>query len=181
MTNQELFYTYNMEVYRFCYYLLRNAADAEDMCQDVFLKALVCDRSGIPETALKAWLMRIAVNTCTNATKRSKLKLIKEAIYYGWRGTSGLNESAETVFEGHWERQELNELLNQLSDKLRKVIILKYLNDCTNQEIADILSIPLGTVKSRVHKGLKVLQGKLRGNPDSLAIAKGGANYGTEH
>ncbi|OWA36842.1 hypothetical protein B9G55_01825 [Saccharibacillus sp. O16] len=68
MTNQELFEAYRSDVYRTCYYMLGQAADAEDQCQEVFLTAFRADRSGID--TLKAWLLRIAVNRWINLVKR---------------------------------------------------------------------------------------------------------------
>ena len=55
----------------------------------------------------------------------------------------------------------LKELVDEMNDKHRIVLILRYFNDLTNNEIADILDIPVGTVKSRIHNALAILRRKI--------------------
>ncbi|KOS00606.1 RNA polymerase sigma factor, partial [Paenibacillus polymyxa] len=64
MTDRELFELYKEQIYYFCYYLMQNQADAEDVCQEVFVKALLADRSKVQD--LKSWILRIASNECSN-------------------------------------------------------------------------------------------------------------------
>ena len=61
----------------------------------------------------------------------------------------------------------LKELVDGMSDKHRIVLILRYFNDLTNNEIADILDIPVGTVKSRIHNALAILRRKMNSVPET--------------
>ena len=64
----------------------------------------------------------------------------------------------EKVLEIKWEYEKLKELVDRMNDKFRLVLILRYFNDLKNDEIADILSIPVGTVKSRIHNALRKIR-----------------------
>lgn len=68
MTERELFDSYNKDVYRTCYYMLRNAQDAEDLCHDVFVTVFRQDWRSVEHT--RAWILRIAMNQCLNLLKK---------------------------------------------------------------------------------------------------------------
>ncbi|WP_166246292.1 RNA polymerase sigma factor [Paenibacillus turpanensis] len=156
MTERELFDSYKSDIYRFCYYYLRNTEDAEDACQDTFMKAFRQEWRGIAN--VKAWLLRIALNTCRDLGKRRTLRMMKERLFF----TASLEQQAYVSSPVPGEQQEsaeeLRGLLQQLPEKLRVTLTLKYVQDLTNEEIAGVLRIPTGTVKSRLHAGLARLK-----------------------
>ncbi|WP_281884230.1 RNA polymerase sigma factor [Paenibacillus sp. YYML68] len=151
MTDRELFEAYRTDVYYICYYMLHNSADAEDVCQEVFLKAFQVDRSGIER--LKPWLLRIAVNQCDHQLGRRKVGVWKEMKQF-LQQTLQAHEPADEAVLRIEREDDLKRWLQQLPIKSRVVLTLRYVHELSLQEIAESLDIPLGTVKSRLNAGL---------------------------
>lgn len=156
MTDRELYEAYKRDVYRMCFYLLRNGPDAEDACQDVFVQAFRHDRSGVDHP--RAWLMRIAVNTCRNLSRRNRMRQWKQSLLTAWEKPGQAAASAQQAAERNESASELARLLGKLPEKLRAAVILKYVHDMKVAEIALALDIPEGTAKSRIHNGLRRLR-----------------------
>ncbi|MGY5484078.1 RNA polymerase sigma factor [Paenibacillus sp. ALE2] len=155
MTDRELFELYKEQIYYFCYYLMQNQADAEDVCQEVFVKAILADRSKVQD--LKSWILRIASNECSNVLRRRKTGLMKEIRTFLLSRPHSFNPVEESLY--HRETQtELHKLYNKLPDKIRMVVILRYVNELTVPEISRVTNIPEGTAKSRLNRGLKLLK-----------------------
>ncbi|WP_028596822.1 RNA polymerase sigma factor [Paenibacillus assamensis] len=155
MTDREFFERYNKEVYRTCYYMLRNVSDAEDVCQEVFIKALA---SGWEQVEyLKTWLMRITVNHCLNHLRKNKSRVMKEKLLLLFQREQ-VEPSVLVIAEQKEAEEEWNQRLAKLPDKIRVVVTLRYTNDLPLTDIADILHIPVGTVKSRLNRGLKLMK-----------------------
>jgi RNA polymerase sigma-70 factor (ECF subfamily) len=148
--DKTMFEAYSRDVYRLCYSMVRNRADAEDLCQDVFVRAFRQERSGIDRP--KPWLMRIAMNACRTHLKRTRSGRLKEQRHFfllsRYRAI-GPDEEAERKEAGG----ELDKLLRLLPERIREVLVLRYVGELNLAEIAGVLDIPEGTVKSRLHKG----------------------------
>lgn len=172
MTGKELFETYNKDVYRMCYHMLRNASDAEDLCQEVFIAALRKEWNKIEHH--KAWLLKIAVNRCLNHLRRTKLVRTKEKVYE-WFFTETAVETVDHLVEEREAALEYSMLLQNLPLKIRAVVTLRYVQELAHVEIAEVLNIPIGTVKSRLHKGMKLL--KVMVERKNISEARGGAAY----
>ncbi|WP_211746956.1 RNA polymerase sigma factor [Paenibacillus sp. Marseille-Q4541] len=155
MTDRELFERYHEHVYRFCYYLMQNQADAEDICQEVFVKAILADRSIVRD--LKSWILRIASNECNSLLRRRKNGLMKEITDF-LLSRPHVGNPVEESFDHREARTELNRLYSKLPDKIRMVVVLRYINELTVPEISSVINIPEGTVKSRLNRGLKLLK-----------------------
>ncbi len=155
MTAKELFECYKLDVYRTCYYMLQNQQDAEDLCQEVFVIAIQQDFRRIEK--LKPWLLSITMNTCRNYLKRKKRIVLME-----WLKQLTDPQQVEESYEAKERLSELQQLLQKLPEHIRSVIVLKYLNQLKNEEIAAVLGIPVGTVKSRCHNGMQQLRNSLR-------------------
>ncbi|MBD0378570.1 RNA polymerase sigma factor [Paenibacillus sp. WST5] len=169
MTDRELFETYRKDIYLLCYYMLQHVSDAEDICQETFVKAFQIDRCTIEK--MKPWLIRIAVNLCKNQLERSKRGKLKELKLFLLQ-TMHLSEPAETVFERIEGDRQLERWLQALPVKIRAVMTLRYINDLPLAEVAEVLDIPLGTVKSRLNKGLQLAKKHL--NTETKMVMKGG-------
>lgn len=163
MEDKELFETYKEDVYHYCLYMLRRRADAEDACQEVFVKALLADRSGIDY--LKAWLMRIAANECHSMMRRRTNGEIKEKHAFWLNKPLRSPQSVEQAYEQTETSGEFEELLGRLKPKLRETLLLYYMADLSLAETAQALDAPLGTVKSRISRGLKALKKLTEKNP----------------
>lgn len=151
-----LFQTYYKDVFRACYYMLQNKYDAEDLCQDVFAKALSEDFRAIQNQ--KSWLLSIAMNMSRNYLKKKNRLLLKENFNFLSSKRFDNTQNIERTIQLNENKSELVDLLNKLPVRIRKVMVLKYVHDCKDREIAQILKIPEGTVKSRLFKGKKLMQ-----------------------
>ncbi|MGE7945987.1 RNA polymerase sigma factor [Lysinibacillus sp. NPDC093688] len=176
MTERELFDSYNKDVYRTCYYMLRNSQDAEDLCHDVFITVFRQDWQSVEHT--RAWIMRIAMNHCLNLLKRNQTQRDKQGqVQWLHEQATFSNKSVDTIVVEKTAQEEWEELLKQLPDKLMAVVTLRYIGELSMVEIAETLQIPVGTVKSRLHKALKIMRKKLE-HKNNLWL-KGENQFGT--
>jgi RNA polymerase sigma factor (sigma-70 family) len=151
-----LFQTYYKDVFRACYYMLQNKYDAEDLCQDVFAKALSEDFRAIQNQ--KSWLLSIAMNMSRNYLKKKNRWLLKENFNFLSSKRFDNTQNIERTIQLDENRSELVDLMNKLPVRIRKVMVLKYVHECKDREISQILKIPEGTVKSRHFKGKKLME-----------------------
>jgi RNA polymerase sigma factor (sigma-70 family) len=162
MKPNELFQLYYQDVYRTCYYMLRNCHDAEDVCQDVFFKALQQEYHRI--TSLKPWILSISMNACRNHIRKHSRVQTGNGII-NWLIEAIDPRRVEEQLESKEQKEHLSFHIQRLNPKIREVIVLKYLHELKNEEIAEALRIPLGTVKSRANKGLVQLRMYLTDDP----------------
>ncbi|MFS0870010.1 RNA polymerase sigma factor [Paenibacillus xylanilyticus] len=160
MTEHELFNTYNKDVYRTCLYMLKNIQDAEDVCHDVFVTVFRQDWRNV--THLKTWIMRIAMNHCLNIIRKNKVKSDKQDQLQNLHEHEALAKgSVDGIVMAKLSFAELEKQLQKLPDKLLSVVTLRYIGDLSVAEIAGILNIRQGTVRTRLHKALKLMRKKL--------------------
>lgn len=180
MNDLELFESYKTTVYRYCLYMLKHKGDAEDACQEVFVKAMLADRSELRSE--KAWLLRIAANECHGMMRRRIKGRDKEQTAYLKAAPLTYSPSVEGGYERRETLAEFGRMLQEIKPKFREVLLLYYMADLSLAEVADLLKLPVGTVKSRINRGLKSLK-KLTEDEDGRAPAKKGrdmhvTNYG---
>lgn len=171
VTNKELFETYRSDVYRMCYYMLGQSADAEDICQDVFMTAFRSDWASM--TNVKAWLLKISVNQCLNVLRR-RSNLRSKLTKHSHRLAGSPERTPEEQFQDREGAIEWAEYISRLPIKIRTVISLRFVHDLGINEIAELLHIPQGTVKSRQYKGLKLLRIQLEHAGKKTESIKGG-------
>ncbi|OMD53039.1 RNA polymerase subunit sigma [Paenibacillus borealis] len=158
-SNRELFETYNKDVYRTCYYMVHDAADAEDLCQEVFITVFRSKWEDVKYP--RAWIMKIAVNTCLNHLKRRRSlqqKVAEHMLLLKGRAETPV----ELLIEEKETALEWSSYMTRLPVKIRAVLTLRYMHDFSLAEIAEALYIPVGTAKSRQHKGLKMMKKMLQ-------------------
>jgi RNA polymerase sigma-70 factor (ECF subfamily) len=153
--------TYQDRIYNLCRYLLRNKQDAEDVAQDVFIKAFRRLNDFRPESSLYTWLYRIGVNTCLD----HKRKLRPEPFTNGFQGEDQPSEepSPERRYQSKEIGRAIRSALDQLSKISRTVIVLKEIEGLSYEEIAEVLNISAGTVKSRISRSREELRRILGG------------------
>src|SRR5690606_26524398 len=148
--------------------MTRNAADAEDLVQETYLKAYRGFGGFEEGTNLKAWLYRILTNTYINAY-RAKQRRPDETEHdereatYTHRRPGGLeaaraSRSAEDELLDLFTEAEVKEALEELPERFRMPVLLADVEGFSYKEIAEILDIPMGTVMSRLHRGRKGLE-----------------------
>lgn len=164
----ELLVRYERKVYAIAYRMCGDPDDARDVTQDVFLSAYKALRTFRYEAQLGTWFHRVAVNAALDRLRKRKrraespLELVRERADAG----PAPDERAEAT-----ERAAaVQAALNKLSDDHRAVLVLHDIQDLDYAGVAEALHIPIGTVKSRIHRAraeMAVLLGHLRAGEQS--------------
>jgi RNA polymerase sigma-70 factor, ECF subfamily len=152
---------YQDKIYNLCRHMLGNEHDAEDAAQDAFLKAYQALPKFQPKASLYTWLYRIATNTCIDYKRKPVWESLFGSAEEGNRlvhDRASDGPSPEKLYQSKQIEQVLQESLGKLSPKLRAIIILKEIEEQSYEEIADILDISTGTVKSRIARAREELQ-----------------------
>ncbi len=151
--------------------LTRNRKDAEDLVQEAYLRAYRFFDSYQPGTHIKAWLFRILRNTFINRYRAAKIRpeevdfdkvelvyerLVDDAFLQSRQPVS----PEQAVMDGVLDA-EVQQAMDALPEEYRTVVVLALAEEMSYKEIAGALSIPLGTVMSRLHRGRKLLQKSL--------------------
>jgi RNA polymerase sigma-70 factor (ECF subfamily) len=140
---------YQRDVYRLCYRYVNNHDDANDMSQEVFLKAYRALARFRGESAFSTWLYRIAVNTCLNyrSARRHPTAELSDALPDRGPGAGEVLERNETA-------RRVRHAVSRLPDRQRATLILKVYHDLTHEEVAGILGSSVGTVKANLFHAL---------------------------
>ncbi|TMU83792.1 RNA polymerase sigma factor SigW [Bacillus sp. BHET2] len=164
----ELVELYKDKVFQICYRMLGNRHEAEDIAQEAFIRAFVNIETFNQKRKFSTWLFRIATNLCIDRIRKKKPDYFLDAEVAGTEGLTMYSQVAADVQlpEDEVENMELQETIqieiSKLPEKYRSVIVLKYIEELPLQEISEILDLPLGTVKTRVHRGREALRKQLR-------------------
>jgi RNA polymerase sigma-70 factor (ECF subfamily) len=159
----------------FAYHLTYNEADADDLVQDTYLKAYKSIRRYEPGTNAKAWLFRILRNSFINEYRKksnrpTKVDYEEVVNYHNEENDSGYSsylDLREEMFQDMMG-DEVTMAINSLSDEARMVILLCDIEDFKYDEIATILEVPIGTVRSRLFRARNALKEKLKAYAASL-------------
>ena len=158
---------YQHKLYQICYRMLGNKQEAEDIAQEAFVRAYINLHSYDQKRKFSTWLYRIATNLCIDRIRKKKPDYYLDAQVPGTDGLDMYSQIAadEKLPEETVEQMELQDRIqyeiSRLPDKYRSVIVLKYIEELSLQEISEILDMPLGTVKTRIHRGREALRKQL--------------------
>jgi RNA polymerase sigma-70 factor (ECF subfamily) len=143
---------YQNYVFRLCFLVMRNEQDAEDMTQETFVRAFrALPRFEIREgTSFEAWLYRVAVNACRSRMRRKWYQVLPWPDPAPQMVSEPEEQPDRRVMRGE-QRDEILAAIDTLGEKHRLVVILRYYGGLSNEEIAQALNIPCGTVRSRLH------------------------------
>lgn len=152
---------YRLELFHFLFRFAGNRASAEDLFQETFLQVYLSAESFDTERRFKPWLFTIAANKARDHLRRtSRRQTAALSSPIGGEGEDGpdfidLLQADLELPGAELEREETGELVRQviaaMPDHLREVLILAYFQQLPYKQIAEVLSVPLGTVKSRLH------------------------------
>jgi len=147
---------YEKAIYNYCLRVLKNSDYAKDVTQETFIKVYTHRSEINPEKNIKTWIFTIATNTAYDFLRGKKRK--KEI---------SLDEQNETIssFEAYYVEEglvsDVDKALLIINPDYKKALLLFYQQGFSYQEIADILSIPINTVKTHIMRGKEQLKEKL--------------------
>ncbi len=163
-----LYRRYEKPVFSFIYRILMSAADAEDLCQETFLRLVKEKKKYQVSGNFKTWIFRIALNLCRDRLRRKKFRSHRSIDAPSLSQNGNTNEFENSLSDPApdqidcMEKNEMKVLIQQafkkLPEKQRTVVILKEYQALKFSEIAKIMKTPVGTIKSLNHRGRQKLK-----------------------
>ena len=160
---------YKTAIFHIVLKIVRDQETANDLVQETFMKAFSALASYRSEYRFSTWLYKIAANSSIDFLRKKRIKALSldKEIDTG----DGKVEIEIPDYTYHPERDlvrkqqrfTINEAIDSLPDKYREVIVHRHQEDKSYEEIADLLGIPVGTVKARIFRARELLKKKLRG------------------
>ena len=156
-------------LYGYAMHLSRNPADAEDLVQETYIKALKNHHRYEPGTNCRAWMFRIMTNTFFNIQRAKKRRPMVEAdalpdielqVAEQHQSTGIYRPLEEQILDGVIS-SHMQEALDSLPEDFRTVLLLADLEDFSYKEIAEVMDCPVGTVMSRLYRARRQMQRKL--------------------
>jgi RNA polymerase sigma-70 factor (ECF subfamily) len=149
---------YHQPIYRYIYRQVSDVETARDLAAEVFQRLLTAfQKNQGPDRALQAWLYRTAYHCVVDHYRRQQhrqhLPLKDELV--------DMSDDPVLLVEAHLSAEVVRAALRQLTPEQQQVLILKFLEGLSNQEIATVLNKPVGAVKSLQHRALAALQRRL--------------------
>jgi len=160
---------YHGPLQKYLFRMLHRTEKAEDFVQETFLRLIRQLRQGNVPDQVRPWLYRVALNLCRDYWK--SLAFRNEATTFAEPPeTKDTSTPVVEIYERQETRREMMKALDDLPEAQKEVIILRFYQDLKLQDIADILELPLGSVKTSLYNGLKKLKVKFEskstgGNP----------------
>jgi len=159
---ETVFQDYRKMVFKTAYLMTGSKEDAEDILQEVFVSVWRSRDTFNPKKGkLSTWIYRITVNQCLSRRRKKKpvlLSLEESNINLPDIKPEGQPEEALVT---RLEYERLIRAMDALDSKHRSVLVLRYFNDLSYDEIAHITGVPLGTVKSRISQALRSLRAQM--------------------
>jgi len=149
----QLIHEHKLQLYRIAFSYVKNEQDALDVIQEATYKAIVNQEKLKEEAYMKSWLIRILINCAVDVLRKRELVAKAPEVWSGAMARQGLD--AEDLMD-------LREAIQSLDETQKKLIHLKYFEDLRLEEIAGIMEMPLGTVKSQLHRIVKRLRIELK-------------------
>ena len=154
---------YQDRLYNTVVHVAGNAEDARDVVQDAFVQAFLKLDTFRRSSAFYTWLYRIAFNVAASHRRRQRPTLSVEHA----RETSGLEPMDDgdgpiDALERQERRCQVRRAIGELSEEHRMVVVLREIDGCCYETIAEILEVPIGTVRSRLHRARMQLREELR-------------------
>lgn len=141
------------KLYRLCWSYLKNESDIEDVFHNTIIKVVEEINNLQKEQAFQSWFITIMLNECRKTLRYRRKVQPSEYVEIDIKDSDSENQV---------ERLDLIDGLNQIQEEYKELIILKYYSGYSQKEIAEMLDMPLGTVKTKLFRGLKILKDILR-------------------
>lgn len=153
---QELIHMEKEKLYKMAYIYMKNEDEALEVFQETVYLAFKSIKKLKEEQYFSTWIIRILINTSISTLRKKKnVVLLNKEI---------LDNMASYKMEDRTDAQiDLINALNEIDEKYKTVLLLRYYQDYTIPQIAVILECPEGTVKTNISRGIEVLKGKMKG------------------
>ena len=157
------------DLYNYALAIARNSDDAQDLVQETYFKAYKNYHQFEGGTNSKAWMFMILKNTFINNYRKLKREPSKvdydeiEDIYENIKSEHSKDNNLDLDFYNNLFDDDLSSALAKLPEKMKEVFLLCDLEGYSYEEISEIVDIPIGTVRSRLHRARKLLQDELFG------------------
>jgi RNA polymerase sigma-70 factor (ECF subfamily) len=161
---------YQGAVYNLAYRMLGDPEEAEDAAQEIFVRLYRQLGRYDPERKFSTWTLAIATNYCIDQLRRRRMQLVPLENIIPWARARDAGPEGEAL--SRESRDEVQRLLKQLPEKYRAPLVLRYWEDLSCAEIAEILGVPEGTIKTQIHRARKQLGKMLErggGRQDALS------------
>ena len=164
---EDLLSRFQQQVYNLAYRLLNDAGDASDVVQEVFLKIFRNVSHFRRQSSLKTWIYRITVNEAHNQRRwffRHRSREVGLDDEPDQVRTRNVPDSERSPFDCTFDREKhelIENALARINPLFREVVVLRDVEDLSYEEIAEVLQISLGTVKSRILRGREALRQEL--------------------
>jgi len=168
---EELLARFQQPVYTLCLRLLNDEGEASDVVQEVFLKVFRNIASFRGQSSLKTWIYRITVNEAHNARRwffrhrRREVELDTDPYESrNWKET--IPDASRSPFDVAFDHEQagiIEAALERINPVFRSAVVLRDITDLSYEEIAEVLGVSLGTVKSRILRGREALREELKG------------------
>ncbi|QDP39562.1 RNA polymerase sigma factor [Radiobacillus deserti] len=150
----KLFQRFEKDIYRMAYVYVKNEGDALDVVQEVAYRSFKKIGTLKKPEYVKSWFIKIAVTCSIDVLRKSKKVIHLNPEYEEFIGKEEEDVSLSIT---------LQDLMNQLDEDEKSIILLKYYKGYSFKEIAELLELPLGTAKSILYRALSKLRQKLKG------------------
>jgi RNA polymerase sigma-70 factor (ECF subfamily) len=169
------------DVYRFALSLTRDDADADDVVQETYLRAYRSWHTFVPGTECRRWLFTICRNVFLRSRERQRSTVDlddgeQDAVAAGSVYAAARERGYDDLYATLDLAPALSEALDSLAEPFRSAVILVDVEDMTYETAAQVMGVPIGTVRSRLFRGRRLLQEKLLTVAEDLGFATASAD-----
>lgn len=164
---------YKQALYNYIVQSVRNPEEAADLAQETFLRAYKSLSKYRGQASVKNWMYRIAHNICYDYLRKKRVSssTFWETLVPNYKSQPP-KESPEEILIAQDRQRDIKWAIEQLSPTYKEVIILYHFQECSYEEIADILNTPKRTIETRLYRARKKLKDLLKGGsrPNALPL-----------
>lgn len=158
---EKIMIEYGNELVRLAFSYVKDAECAKDLVQNTFIKCYKHLDSYRYEAQIKTWLYRITINECKDYLKSWNYKMVKVKSFVNETAKSILPSTEKTVID-KYNNDEIKDIIFSLPKVYREVVYLYYYDSLKTEEIAEILNMPVNTVKTRLRRAKQRLESMLK-------------------
>ncbi|MDI3328361.1 MAG: RNA polymerase sigma factor [Alicyclobacillaceae bacterium] len=172
---EALVYRYHGPLFGYLQRVLRQEWAAEDLVQETFLRFVRQLQTGAVPDRVRPWLYRVATNLCRDYWRSADRRCDRE-LPADWADREDFRPSVVEICERQETRREIVQALEGLPEIQRRMVVLRFYQDLTYREIAEVLEVPVGTVKAYLYQAMRSLRSAL-GELEETRSRAGGKHY----